>query len=196
MKDTYLSTKQSEELRRRIKDVVSSHKKASLDLCEVIYESDVQMTRVKGDYVYCWKAWGFESWEDYVGVEIGMHMTTAYAYKKIWEVFCVDLVGAWDVGLLQPITKMRLLSAALLNKKNVNAWLRKAATMNCRELRAAVYDTEELRHFSIEVSDPQLNRINRVLEQGRAVYGEVSKGQLLANILKEWSDKKGLRAAA
>lgn len=194
-----ISQKQATLLRTKIQGFVDAGKENAMDLCWACYEADTQMVRVKGQLEHCWKVWGYPTWEEYVGQEMGLHMTTAYAYKKIWEVFYVDFNGAWDKSLLLSITKMRLLSVAPLTKKNINTWLKRAAGVNCRKLRAMVYDTEELRNFSTLVTVKELERINQILDQGRDVYGEedAPRGKVLVSILRDWAKKqRHLKTAA
>lgn len=187
---TGISMHQADLLRKRLKDIVIANAQTCKDLYWAVYESDVQMVRNgSGQLEYCWKVWGYDTWEDYVGKELDMHVTTAYAFKKIWEVFWVDLAGAWDESLLLGVSKMRILTAAALTKQNVNKWLKKAATMNCRLLRAEVFGTEELKSFTAIVSASNLQRLNKIIDQGRNTFGEdLTRGEVLTNILKSWAD--------
>lgn len=194
------TAKQADLLRQKILDVVDAHKKGSMDLCQAIYESDSTVVKIDGDYVPVWKVWGFKTWEDYIGKEVGMHITTAYCYRKVYSVFYDKLAGAWDTDLLLPVTKMKLLSSAKLTKGNVNKWLKKAAGMTCRELAAAVYETEELRSLSLSVTNAQLKRANKCFDEARSLYTkgeEMTRGELLIQMLNEWhtmkNPKKGLR---
>ena len=201
MSEKSITSKQAGLLLTKIRGLVEDHTKASMDLCWACFEADTQMVRVaKSKYEFCWKVWGYPSWEEFCGQELGLHMTTAYAYKKVWEVFFVDLAGAWDKDLVLPITKMRILTSANLTKRNVEGWLKKAKKMNCRKLRAEVYGTDELHSFAAMVSGSDMRRIQKILKKGRDVYGEdESRGKLLVHILQDWANRqKGshLRVAA
>jgi hypothetical protein len=198
-----LSPRQADAFRARVTDIISSGRKTAMDLCWAAYESDVNMTRVKGKLVFCWAAWGYESWEDYVGKELDLHMTTAYAYKKIWETFYVTFEGAWDPSLLVGITKMRHLSSAPLTKSNINAWLRKAAKMTCKELSEQIFDHDGMRSFAVPVTSAQLKVMQRTLDEAKTTFSKgenMSRGQLMTNIMREWLELKAnakprLRAA-
>ena len=196
--DNSLTPKQAEELRQKLVGMAKANRETCMDVCWACYESNVAMTRDgNGELVYCWQTWGHDTWESYVGKELDLHLTTAYSFAKIWEVFMVQLEGAWDRELLLGITKMRLLSSANLTKKNVNSWLRRAATMTCRELRAAVYETDELHSFAASLTAPQMKQVLNALEVAKAAFphGEkMSRGDLLARVMKDWRSTQGLVA--
>lgn len=188
-----LTSKQTEQFHTKIESIVGNGRAAAMDLCWAAYESDVNMTRVDGELVFCWSTWGYTSWEEFVGKELDLHVTTAYAYKRIWEVFYVDLAGAWDTSMLLGITKMRHLTAAPLTKTNVNAWLRKAKRLTCRELVAQIYDRDQLHSFAVPLTASQMKQVHKVLEQAKTTFAKgesMSRGQVVAAIMREWSELK------
>lgn len=159
-----------------------------MDICWVLYEVDHTVVRVAGALVPVWEAWGYKDWNDFVGLEMGLHPQTAYVYKRIWETFYVDLAGAWDAKLLQSITKMRILCAANLTKRNVNAWLKKASKMTCAKLVAEVYNTEELHSFTASVTGAELTALNKAIDTARSAFGEdLPRGEALVRIVSEWA---------
>lgn len=197
MVQSSITPKQATTLRYQIQEVVRTTSRGTMDLCWACYEADTQMVRVGDKVDFVWKVWGYETWEEFAGCELGLHMTTAYAFRKVWEVFYIDLSGSWDEELLLPITKMRILSR-VVTKDNVEGWLKKARTVNCRKLRALVYGEAEVRSFATTVSLADFDRIQRILERGKDFYDGCSKGEALANILKEWESthrKTRLKAA-
>lgn len=197
-KQPTLTSKQTEQFRAKIDSIVSSVRTAAMDLCWAAYESDVNMTRVDGELVFCWQTWGYSSWEEFVGKELDLHVTTAYAYKRIWEVFYVDLAGAWDTSMLLGITKMRHLTSAPLTKANVNAWLKRAKKHTCRELVALIYEREDIHSFAVPLTASQLKQVHRTLDQARSAFSKgekMTRGQRLTAILREWAELKALPPA-
>lgn len=196
-----MTVKQIDSLHERVKTIVDENKRASIELCMAVWETNTSMVNVDGEYKYCWETWGHKSWEDFLGKEMHLHLNTAYRLSKVWETFYVDLQGAWDLSLLLGITKMKLLTAAPLTQRNVESWLRKAAAMNCRQLRAAVHNTEELHQFATQLTGSQMNAIKRALEQAKSSYtrGEkMGRGELLVHIVRDWANanKPSLRNVA
>lgn len=186
-----LSKGQATKLRRQIAEIVQQRSKFDLDLCWAVYETYDRMVMVGGEPVFIWVAWGFEDWKEFIGKELGLYPATAYAYRHIWEVFGVELDGAWDKNLLLGVTKMRILAADQgINRRNANKKLRDAADMTCRQLRAEVFDTEELRHFHVSVTDAEMTALKKGLDDARKTLGgeaeELTRGELLTFIVEEW----------
>lgn len=184
-----LTIKQADALHAKVKSATRASAEASFHLCELLYESFVSVVNTDQGWKFVWEYWGYKTWFDFVEIEVGMHETTANAYKKIWEVFGIELEGAWDFADALPITKMRILSAADIDKRNVKNWLHKAKRMSCCELQAEVYGTEVLHTLAVSVSKRELNAINKALEAARRDYEEpkkVTRGELLVGIVKDW----------
>ena len=118
---------------------------------------------------------------------MGLHPQTAYCYRRVHEVFYVRLAGAWDAANLLPITKMRILCAAKMDKRSVNAWLKRAKTMTCSQLVAAVYGTEELHTFATTVTGVEMAKLNQVIEEARGAFGsDRPRGEVLVRVMEEW----------
>lgn len=184
-----LSERASEALREKVRNIVANHAQGSMDICWALYETDRTLVRVGGQLITIWEAWGYESWNDLVGQEFDMFPTTAYNYMRVWETFYVELAGAWDVGNLPGITKMLILCSlgSELSKKNVNKWLKKAQQMTCRRLRAEVFGSEEIHYFSTPVTGRDFDVVRKSIEKGREAFGEeLSRGEILARMLREW----------
>lgn len=186
-----LSAAEATLFREKVRNVVDSNRGASIELCQLVYESDVTLVRVNGELKYCWEAWGYKSWEDFLGEEMDLHLQTAIRLKKVWEVFYVDLVGAWNPELLLGITKMRLLSIVDLTPRNVEGWLKKAKKMNCRLLQAAVFETAVKHSFAVSLTGSQMTQIKRTLAHLRGTLNngdKLSRGELLMAVCKQWRD--------
>jgi hypothetical protein len=191
----------AEALLERVRQVVETNAQSNFDLCQILYETSQAVVSVGGNIVFAYQTWGYKNWFDFVETEIGLHEQSANAYRRVYEVFGVELAGAWDTGKPLPITKMRILTAANLTKVNVRVWLKKAEKMTCCKLVSEVYGTAEQAHFHASVSKRGLNDINRALDAARASFGEdLPKGDLLVRMLNEWSDirkkTRRLRAVA
>lgn len=199
-KDASLSIEQAALFREKIRSVVDANKKASIELCQLVYESDVNMVRVNGVLKYTWEVWGYSTWEEFLGREMDLHLRTGMGLKRVWEVFYVDLAGIWNEELLLGITKMRLLSMAGLTAGNVEKWLKRAAGMNCRKLRATIFGNEETHSFKVTLTNSQLQQMRRTLDQLRSTlnHGEkLSRGELLVAMTRQWRDaNKPLLSAA
>jgi hypothetical protein len=201
--DNQLTPAQVAAFRERISSVVEEGKKTSIDLCQMVYESDVNMVRVSGDLKYCWETWGYDNWEDFLGKEMDLHLKTAYGLRKVWQVFYVDLVNHWNKELLLGITKMRLLTRLNLTPRNVESKLKQAKGMNCARLLAMVSDTEEVHSFAVQLTGSQMNSMRKTLEHLRGTLnnGEnMTRGELLvymARLARETaSSTPRLRAVA
>lgn len=196
-----ITSAKAEALLERVRQVVETNAQSNFDLCQILYETSQAVVSVGGNIVFAYQTWGYKNWFDFVETEIGLHEQSANAYRRVYEVFGIELAGAWDTGKPLPITKMRILTAANLTKVNVRAWLKKAEKMTCCKLVSEVYGTAEQVHFSASVSKRGLNDINRALDTARASFGEdLPKGDLLVRMLNEWSDirkkTRRLRAVA
>lgn len=182
-----LSEKSATLLRTKIQDIVEKHAQASMDVCWALYETDHTLARIGGQQVPIWEAWGYKSWQEFVGIEMGIHPTTAYCYKRVWETFYVRLAGAWDANNLLPITKMRILCAAKMDKRNVNSWLKKAKAMTCPQLIAAVYGTEELHTFATTLTKKEMDFMRKAIEDARVAFGtDRPRGEVLVRVVEEW----------
>ena len=184
-----LTIKQTDALHLKVQSATRSSAEASFHLCEVLHESFVSVVNTNKGWKFVWEYWGYKSWFDFVEIEVGLHETTANAYKKIWEIFGVELLGAWDFAEALPVTKMRILSVADLNKRNVKSWLSKAKRMSCCELQAEVYGTEVQHTLAVQVTKTELRAINRAFTHARSDYdnpNNVTRGELLLGIIKDW----------
>lgn len=187
MKAKY-TKKSAEKLRSKIAGIVTRHQESSMELCWACHETHEAMVEIGNDLVYVWQVWGYEDWAQCVGIELGLHPTTAYHYRRIWQTFYIDLAGAWEVSAGLPMTKMRILCAAELTKRNVQSWLKRGAKLTCAQLVAEVYNTEEMHNLSVPVTADGLTTFNKVVEEARKTFGngELTRGDVLMRIITEW----------
>lgn len=201
IKESEVTIKHAEALRQKCRSVGTRHKVLSMELCEAVWETECTVVKKDGEFIYCWALWGYTSWEDFLGKEMDLHLQTAYGLKNVWQTFGIDLKGSWDPELLLGITKMRLLTLAPLNRKNVNAWLRRAKIMTCKHLRAEVYGEEETHMLALPLTGSQLKQVRGALEMAKSSLpngDRMNRGALLAQIISEWSATRrgGSRRAA
>ena len=186
-KDNQLTPAQADQLRERIQSVVDKGIQSSIELAQMVWESDVNMVRVDGDLKYCWQVWGHDSWETFLGKEMHLPLKTGYGLKKVWQVFYVDLVNDWNKKLVVGISKMRILTSADLNARNVESWLRKAKELTCAKLQAKINGGEERKSFAVRVTGSQATTINRAIDYVRSMHPKgdsMSRGEVLAYMAK------------
>lgn len=184
---TILTERNASKLRASIQEIVAQGAKASKDLCWALYETYTTQVRIGGVSVPIYQAWGYDSWSRFVGIELGLHVVTAYCYRRVWEVFFVKLDGAWDHANLLPISKMRILCAAKLDKRNVNSWLKKAKALTCAQLVAEVYGTAELHTLAVNLKGKDYEALKAVLADAQSAFGpELPRGEVLLKMASEW----------
>lgn len=199
-KEHHLNADQAKLFRDKIHSVVNEGMRSSIEMCQMVYESDVTMVRVNGELKLCWQAWGYDSWEEFLGKEMHLHLKTGYALRKVWQVFYVDLVNDWNKELLLGLSKMRLLTRVNLTSRNVESWLRRAGKLNCAKLLALVSGQEELHSFAVNVTGSQMKSLRRSLDYLRESLprgDKMTRSELLvemARIARE-NTKPLLRAA-
>lgn len=197
--NSQLTLRQAEALRQKCRIAHNGSKLVSMELCEAVWETESTVVKKDGEFVYCWALWGYTSWEEFLGKEMDLHLARGYLLRNIWQLFGVELKGAWDEDLLLGVTKMGLLTRAPLTRKNANAWLRKAKLMTCKALRAEVYGTEEAHVLQLPLTGSQLRQVRGALEIAKSAIsnGErMNRGELLAHIVSAWSAGYRNRRAA
>jgi len=181
-----VTNKRADLLLNNIKQIVQNGVKANLDLCQVLHDSFTTVTQKGNEWQFVWEYWGYKTWFDFVEIEIGMHHVAANTCKKVWQVFGVELGGAWNMADMLPITKMKILAASdKLTKQNVKVWLKKAKSMTCCELEHEIYGEDAHRTFSVTLSQPEYKMLNKMIEDARKEHGEEkTKGMLLLCMLR------------
>lgn len=191
---TTMTKKEAQALLAEIEELVENRQRGSMDLCRVVYQVSYTTVSFGGELVYLWQLWGYDSWNDFVGLVLGIHPTTAFVYRRIHEVFYVDLQGCWDHENLLPVTKMRILAADRgLTKRNVNSVLKRAVNKTCPQLVAEVYGVDELKHLSVSVSSSEMKTIGKAIEKAREAFSDkdgkrLPRGQVLARMAREWAN--------
>lgn len=160
-----------------------------MELCRVLWETYYACVEVRGKLVEVHELWGYGSWADYVETELDLHWQTASAYRRVHDVFEVDLEGFYDRTKVVGITKMRILTRAGLTKRNVAGWLNKAAKMSCCELEHAVSGHDYSYTISLTLSEKDKFAVEDALERAKKFYGITSRGEALAQLIRDWAPR-------
>ena len=188
-----LNKSTAEAVRRKAQDASGKVTKSVMDLAAALWDTYSNDVTVGGEPMPLWAAWGYESWFDYSERELGIHQTTAAAYRRIHEVFEIDVKDGWDRSLSSSYTKMRIL-CRVVTKANANTWLRKAAKLSCCELEEQVLQAVgksragAIHSFAASVTKRELAKINEVLADAREGFeeDEERRGKILVRVLEEW----------
>jgi hypothetical protein len=165
-------------------------------MCEVLYDTFYDTVSTDdGKLVAVWSDWDHGSWEEFVEVEAGMHKETGAAYRRVWEVFYIELAGHWDEKHLVSITRLKTL-APHVTKRNVESWLKKAKTMSCCALNHAVRgDAGNYKTVSMSMTESEAAEFDAIVDVGRREW-EGSRGSVVMEIIREWAKKIGRKRRA
>ncbi len=190
-----LNSKSADSLRQRAVDATSQATKSVVHLSGVLWETYHNDVMVGGLPTPLWEAWGHTTWFEYVEHELGIHQSTAAAYRRIHEIFEIELEGKWDKNLCASFTKMKAL-VRVVTKTNVNSWLKKAAKMGCCQLDEEINNAlfgkvrvHAVHTFLTTVTKKELREINKVLAIARESFPETERrGAVLVKVLEEWNN--------
>ena len=185
-------------LRHKAQELVGFQNKTILELARTLHEicyAEVELNKNQMTPLY--KLWGFSSWGEWAEVDLGMHLTTASSYKRIWEVFN-KLLEKCDMDLLSQVSFTRLKTISRLGKlltaSNVNAWLKKALKVSCCQLEEDIeYELTgkkvKYRHLHILVTNKQLSAIREAIDLARDAddFGTEDSGDIIAGIVDRYN---------
>jgi len=166
-----------------------------IELAEVLWRTYYDQVNIGGNAIPLWEAWDYKSWYDYVERELGIHQSTAAGFRRIHEVFNVDLAGSWDKAKTPSYTKLKIL-ARVVTKANVNSWLIKASKLSCCELEDEAMHylygrkrSGRLHNFVAYVTKTELRKIKEVIETARGDFEDMDRrGEVLVKVLEEWQN--------
>jgi hypothetical protein len=190
-----ISDTRANALRQKAIDAVKKDTKSVLELAEVLYETWVCDVKVNGIDTPLWTAWDHDSWEQYVEVELGIHMTTASKFRRLHVVYNIDLKDAIDEEAMDGLsaTKLSILTR-VVDKKNVNSWFRKAKKISCCSLEEdvmhAIYGTVRVgavHTLAILCTKKEQKRARDIIQQFQADNQLRRPGAALLAILEEWA---------
>ena len=193
-----ISSSKAETLRTRAVNVVQEETKKVLELAAVLWETWACDVKINGIDTPLWIAWDHESWEQYVEVELGIHMTTASQFRRMHEVYNIDLNGSIEPESLEGIsyTKLKILTR-VVTKRNINGWLRKARKLSCcaleEEVAHAVYGDSKvgaIHTLAILCTKREQKRMRDIIQQYQNDNQMRRPGAALIAILEEWNTIK------
>ncbi|KKL73255.1 hypothetical protein LCGC14_2076730 [marine sediment metagenome] len=191
MEQIKLTERKAGLLLDKVRDAVRVGAQAIFDLCWLLYECDRSVVYVGDDPVFVYETWGYKDWFDFVEVEVGVHAHTANVYRKIGRVFGEDLNGAWDTGEPLPVTKMAILAAwPDLTRQNVRSKMKWARKKTCCQMQHELLGRERPIQMAFGVSEAEQRDINKAIKLARGKFdegGEMTRGELIANILHQWA---------
>lgn len=190
---TKASQDSANKLREKAMVLSALATKSALDFAEAIYEIYYCNVAVGGGELPAYKFFGYDTWGSYVEEELGLHITTAASYRRVHDVFMIQLKDNWDSSLVTSLTKFRSI-VRVVDAKNVNSWLKKAKRLSCCALEEEVLEelygkrkTGAHRHFLAMLTDWQLVKTNSILEIGFQEFPNCdSRGEVLVKILEQW----------
>jgi hypothetical protein len=89
-----ISTSKADTLRQKAVTIVQEETKKILELAAILWETWACDVKVNGLDTPLWTAWDHDSWEQYVEVELGIHMTTASQFRRMHEIYNIELNGS------------------------------------------------------------------------------------------------------
>jgi hypothetical protein len=193
-----ITTARADSLRQKAIDAVKKDTRSVLELAAVLWETWVHDVKVNGLMVPLWTAWDHDSWEQYVEVELGIHMTTASNFRKMHQVYGIDLVDAIDPEAIDGLsaTKLRALTK-VVTKTNVNRWFKRAKKMSCcgldEEIMEELYGTSKvgaIHTLAILCTKREQKRMRNIIQQYQSDNNLARPGAALVAILEEWDTIK------
>lgn len=192
MEQTRLTEKKASALLDKVRSAVEAGAKADFDLCWLLYECDRSVVYIGDDPVFVYQTWGYETWYDFVEVEVGVHEQTANIYRKIGRIFGEDMAGAWDSGNPLPVTKMAILAAwSGLTRGNVQSKIKWAKSKTCCHMRDELLGDQRGIHMAFGVTKQEQRDINKAIDLARKKFDEgddMTRGELLAAMVDQWSE--------
>jgi hypothetical protein len=193
-----ITTARADSLRERAMDAVRKDTKSVLELAEVLWETWAYDVKVSGIDTPLWVAWGHDSWEQYVEVELGIHMTTASKFRRMHVVYGIELKDVIDAAEMDGLsaTKLNILTR-VVTKSNINKWFRRAKKISCCSLEEdvmhAMYgDTKvgAVHTLAILCTKKEQKRARDIIQQAQADMELKRPGAALLAILEEWNTIK------
>lgn len=184
-----ITARQLTALRSAAKKAVGAASKADLNLSQMVWETRNARLRGQPD-IRPWQHWGFESWEEYLKIELQMSPGTAVSHLRIWEVFGIALKGKWSVKKVLPHSKMAILSMMALNVPNVDALLDNCRTKSVAEIKAMVRSgvfTRKIKHIvssTLTATQDWLDEYLQHISTIRLALGPLSRAEVVLEALR------------
>lgn len=194
-----VTDRQAANLRKQLARLTSHRANLDFETGRLLYEVRHTFVNKGAHCIPVWSSWGFSSFADFHDREMGLHRKKAETLINIWYTLEIEFDGKWDRRLLLPWTKMRAVIRAA-HKHNINGWMRRAATMPQNELEDVIAqgigldrmqdEAPESYLFSARLTRDDLRAVEEALHEMRKVSTIARKGDLLAQVCKEWMDAR------
>lgn len=138
------------------------------------------------------KDWGYQTWKEYVEVELGMSVRKAQYLMQLWQWFALKIK---DPSVRQKVKEIGWTKAkelvGICNEDNVDEWVEIAAQSSVKDLAEKVKDAfsdskrdildkeEPRRSFSVVLVGEQWENVQRAMTIAEEVTGSNKKGHLL-----------------
>lgn len=181
----------AKDLRAKALDLAQRSSTMQLQLAEVLYHTFWDTVRSEEYEIPIWEIWKFESWNDYVEGELGLHTTSARQLRHVHETFEVQLAGKWDRSLVASVTKMKAL-CRVVRPGDVNDWLRRAKKLTCCQLDEAINavlygeeERQELRTFAATLTPKEMKKVKASVERVCEELN-ITRGEALVRICADY----------
>ena len=178
-----LNKSQANQLRKQLREASTASDQAWIEQCRLLHT--VYYSGYTDELKPIFELWGFESWHDYVEIELGLHVTTANAMLTVAQFFYVRCKDHWD-GTIVSRQRMRALARApQVTPENVNSWLQKSQDMTVCQLEHKLENkrvpTKKVT-FNLAESDAELlsKALDDLMKTGE--YG--TRGEALLSLFK------------
>jgi hypothetical protein len=194
----------AERVRGRILDLKGEVEKLYVELAELLYQ--VVHSTLNGDPL--WRAWGYNTFEDYAQYELGMKRAKAYYFMQIWKELHIKAGISkerlaevdWSAAKeLAPLAK-----TGILTEENSEEWLDKAKQTPVHQLaeeaRAAKagggntkVEVEKVYRVTYGLYEPQYENLMRALDVAKGLAQSDKSGHLLDLICTEFLAQYGTK---
>jgi hypothetical protein len=190
-----LTSARAKALREKAIAVTEQNTKSVLGLAQVLWETYTHDVKINGEQIPLWSAWGHENWDQYVEVELGIHMTTAANFRRMHEVYSVQLKDSFDLNALDGIsaTKLKILTR-VVSTRNISGWLKKAKKLSCCALEEEVMHAINgggkvgaIHTLALLVTKSEQKRARQIIDQAMIDMKIERSGKALLTILEEWN---------
>lgn len=188
-KSKSIDKRASDKLRADVRGTAKRQGALDWELAALLYQTFTATVRVGDSFLPVYQEWGWQTWEDYVETEVGLHKRTAKSYVLVYETFEIKLKGAYDERTLpQSFGVLRDL-CAVVNRKNVKDWFRKTSgksrcdVVEMIEAEAYGGQPRAMAELRVTMTKKQRKLVQRAIEAVRQAYPQFSTdGECLAEM--------------
>jgi len=142
------------DLRKKLQDLRINISQAYLDFAETLWTA--YKSKIAGQPL--WKSWGYESFEEYANIELGMKRSKAYHFMQIWGELRVRIgLSKKKISALEWSKARELASLArsgIMTMENADEWIDAAENANVIELVETVKTAKQAHRENANSSTP------------------------------------------